>query len=101
MGYCGTTGCVPFGVAATSGGYVGCQRTVPVASQPCEDIRTTGTRTTVGDDSYLSVTLPFSFNFYGVARTSVLISASGALNFTTTNPSTTNACLPTPATRIR
>jgi len=42
------------------------------------------------------VTLPFSFNFYGLARTSVLISASGGMSFTTTsNPSTTNYCLPT------
>ena len=43
MGYCGTTGCrSAFG---TAGGYVGCERTVPVAMLPCEDIRTTGTRT--------------------------------------------------------
>jgi hypothetical protein len=95
MGYCGTTGCVPFGVPATSGGYVGCQRTLPVAAHPCEDIRTTGTRTSVSDDGSLSVTLPFTFNFYGVARTTMLISASGALNFTATNPSTSNVCLPT------
>jgi hypothetical protein len=30
-----------------------------------------------------------------VARTSMLLSASGGLNFGTTNPSTTNYCLPT------
>jgi hypothetical protein len=62
---------------------------------PCEDIRTTGTRLGISDDSYTTVTLPFTFNFFSVARTSALISASGALNFSTTNPSVSNACLPT------
>jgi hypothetical protein len=91
MGFCGTTGCQSFGMM---GGYVGCQRTVPVANLPCEDIRTTGTRqTAVSDDSYTTLTLPFSFNFFGVARTSVLVSASGALSFNTTNPYITNSCL--------
>jgi hypothetical protein len=95
MGYCGTTGCQPFGVSTTSGGYVGCQRTVPVAQVPCEDIRTTGTRTTISDDSYSTYTLPFTFNFFGVQRTSILISASGAMSFNTTNPSVTNYCVNT------
>ena len=45
MGFCGTTGCQSFGMM---GGYVGCQRTVPVANLPCEDIRTTGTQATGG-----------------------------------------------------
>jgi hypothetical protein len=92
MGFCGTTGCQSFG---NMGGYVGCQRTVPVATLPCEDIRATGTKqTAVTDDSYTTVTLPFSFNFFGTPRTSVLISASGALSFNTTNPYITNSCLP-------
>jgi len=81
------------------GGYVGCQRTVPVATLPCEDIRATGTKqTAVTDDSYTTVTLPFSFNFFGTPRTSVLISASGALSFNTTNPYITNSCLPSSTT---
>jgi len=94
MGYCGTTGCQPFGTASTAGGYVGCQRVMTPAALPCEDIRTTGTRLSVTDDSYTSVTLPFSFNFYGAARTTALISASGLVSFSS-NGSTSNACLPT------
>ena len=92
--YCGSMGCMGFGVSATSGGYVGCQRSLPIAMLPCEDIRTTGTRSSVTDDSYTTVTLPFSFTFYGVPRTSVLLSASGAISFNTTNPYITNSCLP-------
>ena len=95
MGYCGTTGCKAFGASATSGGYVGCEKTVPVAMVPCEDIRTTGTRTTISDDSYSTYTLPFTFNFFGMPRTSILISASGAMSFNTTNPSVTNYCVNT------
>ena len=91
MGFCGTVGCRSFGTAA---GYLGCERTVPVATLPCEDIRTTGTRTAVGDDSYTSVTLPFPFMFFGTARTAMLISASGALSFNGVNPGTSNACIP-------
>jgi hypothetical protein len=91
-GYCGTTGCLPFG---TAGGYTGCARTVAVASLPCEDIRTTGTRSAVGDDSYTTVTLPFSFNFFSTPRTSILLSASGGVGFTTGYPSYNNYCLPT------
>ena len=96
MGYCGTTGCVPFGVPATAGRL----RRVPAdgAGRRACPARTSGrperappSRTT----ATLSVTLPFSFNFYGVARTSMLLSASGGLSFNTTNPSTTNYCLPT------
>jgi hypothetical protein len=91
MGFCGTTGCQSFGM---SGGYNGCSRTVPVATLPCEDIRTTGTKQSVSDDSSLSVTLPFSFNFFGTPRTTVLLSASGLMTFNGSNPGT-----PTPACR--
>jgi len=94
MGYCGTTGCKAFGTPATSGGYVGCERAMTPTALPCEDIRTTGTRTGVTDDSSISVTLPFSFNFYGTARTSAVISASGALSFSTSNPGANNYCVP-------
>jgi len=90
--YCGTTGCQTFGSA---GGYVGCQRTMPVAQLPCEDIRTTGTRSTVTDDSYLSgLALPFPFTFFGTSYSTFLLSASGAISFNTTNPYITNYCLP-------
>jgi len=93
--YCGSMGCMGFGASASSGGYVGCQRTMPVANLPCEDIRTTGTKTTVSSDSYLSgVALPFSFPFFGTARTTVLLSSSGAISFNTTDPYLTNQCLP-------
>jgi hypothetical protein len=92
MGFCGTVGCRSF---ATGGGYLGCERAVPVTALPCEDIRTTGTRTGVGDDSSISVALPFPFMFFGTARTSVLVSASGALSFNTSNPGTNNVCMPT------
>jgi hypothetical protein len=58
-----------------------------------------GTRTTVTSDSYLSgVALPFSFNFFGTPRTTILLSASGALAFSTTNPGATNACLTSTST---
>ncbi|MDX2018842.1 MAG: hypothetical protein SF187_01270 [Deltaproteobacteria bacterium] len=77
-----------------SGGYVGCERTVPVATLPCEDIRLSGTRTGVANHGSVAVTLPFSFTFYGIARTAVQISAQGTLNFDGTTASTTNSCLP-------
>src|SRR4029079_12599276 len=66
-GVCGAVGCKTFG---TTPGYLGCERTVPVASLPCEDIRLTGTRTGLGDDSSISVALPFTLNFFGIPRPS-------------------------------
>src|SRR5262249_5829387 len=86
------------GTPATSGGYVGCQRTMAVTALPCEDARTVGTRTTVTDDSSITATLPFTFNFYGTPRTSILLSSSGVLTFNGLNPGVTNACLPTGTT---
>jgi hypothetical protein len=91
-GYCGTVGCRSFG---TAGGYVGCERDATVPTLPCEDIRTTGTRTGVTDHSSTVVTLPFPFTFYGTAYSSVHVSASGVLAFGTTGvTNTSNACLP-------
>jgi len=95
MGYCGTTGCQPFGTPATSGGYTGCQRTMAVTALPCEDARTLGTRSSVTDDSSITATLPFTFNFYGTPRTSILLSSSGVLTFNGLNPGVSNVCLPT------
>ena len=92
MGFCGPTGCRSFG--ADVAGYRGCERTVPVAAVPCEDIKLTGTRTAVADHGSVAVPLPFPFTFYGTPRTSVQINASGTLNFTATTSSTTNACVP-------
>jgi hypothetical protein len=91
MGFCGSTGCRSFG---TDTGYLGCERNVAVASLPCEDIRLTGTRTNVGDDSSIAVALPFTFNFYGVPRTTVQINSPGTLNFNGTTSSLSNSCLP-------
>jgi hypothetical protein len=95
MGYCGPVGCQAFGM---SGGYTGCERTVPVASLPCEDIRVTGTRTGVANHGSVAVTLPFSFPFFGTPATAVQINAQGTLTFNATTSSTSNSCLPSGTT---
>jgi hypothetical protein len=94
MGLCGSTGCKTFGNTGASPGYLGCERTVPVNTMPCDDIRLTGTVAPVSDDSYGTVALPFTFNFFGTARTSVLINSSGTITFNSLSTSTSNSCLP-------
>jgi hypothetical protein len=95
MGFCGTVGCKSFG---TTTGYLGCERNVPVTSLPCDDIRLTGTKTNVLDDSSVAATIPFTFNFYGTPRASVQINSPGTLNFNGTTSSVINTCLPTGTT---
>ena len=94
-GFCGSVGCQSFG---TTTGYLGCQRTVAVTALPCEDIRLTGTRSNVGDDSSIAVALPFSFSLFGTPYTSVQLTAQGTLNFNGTTSSTVNSCLPSGTT---
>lgn len=45
------------------------------------DISGVGTALNLGDDESASVTLPFSFNFYGIANDNVNISSNGYLTF--------------------
>ena len=46
------------------------------------DITGTGTPVVLGDDAFLSVTLPFTFNYYGTDRTTVKVCSNGYLTFT-------------------
>jgi len=56
-----------------------CELTATTA--PCPDISETGTEITIGDDDFVDVTLPFSFDFYGIARDTVRIESNGGLTF--------------------
>jgi hypothetical protein len=47
-----------------------------------------------GDDQVTTVALPFPFTLYGQSFTSVNLSSNGNAQFTTTDPSFTNSCLP-------
>jgi hypothetical protein len=79
--------CTVFGT--DSFGYQGCVETAAVP--PCEDILATGTIGCTSDDCSLSVALPFTFDYYGVAQTSVSFVSNGKLGF----PATTtysNSC---------
>ena len=54
-----------------------------------------GTNLTLTDDGEADVTLPFSFDFYGVSYTDLLVAANGGLRFTPASQVTfNNACLP-------
>ncbi|OGL42779.1 MAG: hypothetical protein A2161_04255 [Candidatus Schekmanbacteria bacterium RBG_13_48_7] len=46
------------------------------------------------DDDYISVTLPFTFKFYGIDYTTVIISANGYLTFGTSGSSYSNTSIP-------
>src|SRR6476646_6347076 len=47
-----------------------------------------------GDDTVTTVALPFSFTLYGPSFTSINLSSNGNAQFTTTDTSFTNQCLP-------
>jgi subtilisin family serine protease len=59
------------------------------------DIRSIGTALTLADDGYQTVTLPFSFNFYGSDMNQLTISANGYLTFGGFGGTYTNSPIPT------
>ena len=61
-------------------GYLGCLGELD-GTPPCEDISTTGTLACSDDDCVTTVALPFAFDFYGVAHTSVDLGSNGLLGF--------------------
>ena len=73
-------------------GYVGCEDTPAVL--PCDDIRSTGTATGVSDDGTATVSIGFSFDFYGTAYTGLTVQANGAVTFETGGIGFNNTCLP-------
>ncbi|WP_437925629.1 PKD domain-containing protein [Sorangium sp. So ce291] len=90
---CGSPACEVFG--ADSFGYVGCSRAEDVPS--CDDISLTGSPACGDDDCTTSVTLPFTFDYYGTPRTSVDISSNGTLGFPSSG-SYSNSCSLEPQT---
>jgi hypothetical protein len=58
------------------------------------EISTTGTALSLGDDQGVNVALPFTFNFYGQNKTSVMISSNGYLTFGSTGGDYTNDPVP-------
>ncbi len=70
--------CLSFGVDTF--GYQGCQDVLG-ATPPCEDISTTGSLGCSSDDCNTATALPFTFDFYGVAQTSVGFGSNGKLGF--------------------
>ena len=58
---------------------------------PLDDISAIGTGLTLADNGSASVPLPFSFNFYGEVKTSVIVSANGLLRFAA-GPDTARDC---------
>jgi hypothetical protein len=95
MGRCGTTGCLPFpGTSTDAYGYFGCSLTMPVASLPCPDIRTTGTLLSLSDDSHQYVPIGFTFDFYGTAYTNAGVQSNGSMTFTNAYHGLSNVCAP-------
>ncbi len=70
--------CASFGTDAY--GYSGCVDDLG-AVPPCEDISTTGSLGCSGDDCSLTVTLPFSFDYYGVAQSTAGFVSNGKIGF--------------------
>lgn len=58
------------------------------------DITTVGTALTLADDNYVTVNLPFTFNFYGSDKTWVNICSNGYLTFTSSGSDWTNNPIP-------
>jgi hypothetical protein len=62
------------------------------------DISTTGTSVTLSDDGETNLTLPFTFDFYGVPYTAIRLSSNGSFWFASTGDMPfTNASIPTAA----
>ena len=58
------------------------------------EIRNTGTQVTLSDDDFAEVTLPFSFDFYGQAKSSIKIGSNGYLSFGADGTDYTNDPVP-------
>ncbi|MGG7564541.1 S8 family serine peptidase [Rhodovulum sp. DZ06] len=58
------------------------------------DIAGVGTALSHSDDSGVTVSLPFAFDFYGAAQTSVVVSSNGYLTFGTLGSTFSNTALP-------
>ncbi|RMI04788.1 MAG: hypothetical protein D6681_09100, partial [Calditrichaeota bacterium] len=60
------------------------------------DISGVGTAVSLGDDDFVEVTLPFTFNFYGVDHTLMKISSNGYLTFGPDGTDFSNDPIPDP-----
>jgi hypothetical protein len=80
--------CAAFGTDTF--GYIGCVDDLP-AIPPCEDISTTGSLGCSGDDCLSTVTIPFTFDFYGSPQTTLSLVSNGKLGFPGTS-SYSNSC---------
>jgi hypothetical protein len=58
----------------------------------------TSVSTTSADDAAFSLTIPFSFNFFGTAYTTCYVSTNGLMTFGATSTAWTNQCLPNTTT---
>lgn len=72
--------------------YIGCESTVETPT--CPDVSGTGTGLSLSDDSATSVSLPFTFQFFGRDQTSIWVGSNGVLSFGTALTSFSNSCLP-------
>ena len=70
--------CATFGTDAY--GYRGCSDTLGPVS-PCDDITTTGSVACASDDCLTEVTIPFTFTYYGIGRTSLSVVSNGKIAF--------------------
>lgn len=59
-----------------------------------QDISTTGTAISLGDDDYEQVNLPFDFPFYGATKNTVKISSNGYLTFGSDGTDHSNDSIP-------
>lgn len=62
-----------------------------------EDISTTGTNLSLGDDASANITFPFDFSFYKNTYNSVNVNSNGTLSFTSTATSYSNGAIPNSA----
>ena len=78
-------------------GYTGYSLTP--TTLPCDDISGSGVATNLSDDINVSVSIGFSFPFYGTAQTQANINSNGTLRFgDSTYLGFGNTCLPTSTT---
>ncbi|RLB48583.1 MAG: hypothetical protein DRJ42_22885 [Deltaproteobacteria bacterium] len=102
LGRCGTTGCIPFpgvGGSTDTFGYFGCTIPMTPATLPCPDISATGTIASLSDDSNISASIGFSFEFYGTTYTTLDVQSNGGVSFTPGYMTLGNSCLPTSSGR--
>jgi hypothetical protein len=85
-----TSGCTVFGTDTF--GYTGCHSSP--GSTGCDDVSSTGSSLTTGDDEHDRAPIGFTFSFYGITYTDVSVGTNGQVYFIDDYLGLGNVCLP-------